>query len=852
MAVQVGTLVVQLEARVARLERGLRQGNRAVKGFEAKTNRTLRRIGRGFARLGRRVLGLGALLGAAAGAFSAAAIIRGAIDAASAVDSYRIRLEFLIGSQIQANNAIGNLIGFAQRVAPSLKDIIEAAATLGTVALGSARKIDTLTRTAANIAAVTGLTLTQSAQNLQRALSAGIGAADLFRERGVRAVVEALTGVSNLIAVPLEDVDRLMRQVFGPRGTFGEAAEAFAVTLPGAISRAGDALFKFSAALGEAITPAVIGIINKIIEALGWLERQVEDNEDRISEFARRGLIAAVKAIGFFAKAVVSSVKAWINFRQGLRAVQIALFKLTVFLTRTAPIIGLVLGGPLGLAAGLALRAAVNIEEMKEAIKVAEAEAVEAGISVEKWNTELDDLNSTIDTVIDTASDLGKAGVAAMNEAEQAAAQTLAALRQQLAVARPAVDPRTLREVEAAIARQTKMLDQRRQAEIEAGEPIQGRILALQQEGQQLEENLAKTTAGIMRIQAVLTQTREQHAVVTGELAAQEALLAVGTGDVKEIEEKIAVLKEEEEFLTRRTAALLKEIKQDEEGLVTIRQRSAKALKDISAEQERLATKQTNLENVRASAMTRLFSMLQTLKAIDEERQIALANEVRTRLEAASGVEEQAEVLLDLMSKVGDEIKKGTEAAAPKFSETIGGALSSGIGDALMSVVRGEGFNFAQLLSSTAGDLMQESFNRVLKDLGTKLNEILDDAFSGIGGAGLGGALSAAAGFALMFISSAMESTEASTRRARISDQAVESVEATRGIVVGPTEVPIFQVGNAIADAFIPVEGLLRETNDILRDIRSGGGIVGTTAGVVEFDLEDALEEGLNSSPALG
>ena len=46
-----------------------------------------------------------------------------------------------------------------------------------------------------NVAAVTGLDFETTASQIQRAFSGGIGAADLFRERGVRALLGFKAGV---------------------------------------------------------------------------------------------------------------------------------------------------------------------------------------------------------------------------------------------------------------------------------------------------------------------------------------------------------------------------------------------------------------------------------------------------------------------------------------------------------------------------------------------------------------------------------------------------------------------------------------------------------------------------------
>lgn len=117
------------------------------------------------------------------------------------------------------------------------------------------------------------------------------------------------------------------------------------------------------------------------------------------------------------------------------------------------------------------------------------------------------------------------------------------------------------------------------------------------------------------------------------------------------------------------------------------------------------------------------------------------------------------------------------------------------------------------------------------------------------GGANIGAGLASLA-VAGGLIAAGFASTKKSASSS-ISSSAVENVQATRGVVVGPQDIAIFKVGDAIADAFVPITALAETRNALLGQILAavrGDGIPGSeSAGAL-----DALLAGeLNTSPSL-
>lgn len=235
--------------------------------------KNVKSLRRGFAALGAVV---------AAGIF--VKITKGFVDAVSITEQLRIRLDVVLQSQRKANQAFEEFEELAARMPFTLKEIIDGGATLAAVAESSVRKLSVLTQAAANIAASTGLTLKQTSENLLRSLSSGIGAADLFRERGVRQIIEVLLEIDDLTKESLEEQGKAFLKVYGPGGILGNATDKLTNTVKGQFSLVSDAVFKFQRKVGEAIVDT--GLLQETVDALIELFEDPDSIEGMSSAFS--------------------------------------------------------------------------------------------------------------------------------------------------------------------------------------------------------------------------------------------------------------------------------------------------------------------------------------------------------------------------------------------------------------------------------------------------------------------------------------------------------------------------------------------------------------------------------------
>lgn len=826
MALEVGKLIVELEARVNRLESGLRRGGAAVNSFRARASRAFSALGASLRRLTFRFTGFTALIAGVAGGASFVGIARGAIEAASAIDGFEIRLQNLIGSQELTTRTLDELQKTAQRVAPSLRDIVDAAATLGTVALGNAPRIRELTDTALNIQAVTGLTLTQSAQNLQRALSAGIGAADLFRERGVRAVLEALTDIPNLIDAPISEVARAFDEVFGPNGRFQGAAEDFKLTLPGAISVTRDALFNFSAALGEALSPVIIGaLFEVIIPGFNRLTALIKNNREEIADLARRGFQV-------FANIAITTARGVIAIIRGFGQLRIATLRLSAAVLANLPKIAAALavfGGPAGIALALGLLKITNgFSGIQEAAETASAAADDLQKEFDENNVTLDKLSAELDKASSKVSRFGERTLKEVTEAERAAQTRLAGLREAFASAAPSVDPKTQREVESALSRQISLLGQLDQQFTKVGSTTAAEIVRLGEQERKLRQNAETARRGLAQLNAFAAAFRKQAAAGNISLEERNFLLTKAANTEKAADAERARLAATE----GRTAA----------ALLTIKERIAEL------EAQGLDLERRRIEG--AQGLGAGLAELQRLEAQIPEQQRKAAEilaDFQNRISEATTLEEQVKVLEEFGRRIAEGIRDANEEIRSAVDATFSQPLFNSIKGVFDQLIRGEVPSFAEALADTSAQLLQSSVSLVLRDLQKSLTDILRS--SGVGESGAG-ALAGALGIAGTFLARQFAGRQASVTSDQV-DSIVDSAQQVRGVVVGPTDIPIFQVANAIADAFIPIEALLGEQLAVQRQIRDRLGVAGGVDTAGQLVVDDVAAAELNAGPTL-
>jgi hypothetical protein len=206
-----------------------------------KTKQAFGNLEKGLGKLKQSVFNLkNAFIGLGAGM-----VIRNLVNTGKEIENLRTRLKFLLKDTNEGAKAFDNMSKFASKVPFSLEEI--GAGVLATVT-DNADDLQKMLEITGNVAAVTGLDFQISAEQIQRSFSAGIGAADLFREKGVRNMLGFKAGAN----VSIEETVMAFEKVFGKGGRFGKATDELAQTFTGTLSMIGDKVFAFKKTLLDA------------------------------------------------------------------------------------------------------------------------------------------------------------------------------------------------------------------------------------------------------------------------------------------------------------------------------------------------------------------------------------------------------------------------------------------------------------------------------------------------------------------------------------------------------------------------------------------------------------------------
>jgi len=296
----------------------------------------------------------------------------------------------------------------------------------------------------------------------------------------------------------------------------------------------------------------------------------------------------------------------------------------------------------------------------------------------------------------------------------------------------------------------------------------------------------------------------DEQAAINRLIALQNSLRRALAAQIDPLDAKLEKLRQQEELAVKLA------IRAGDE------RKAAQALNLIYQSRIRIYSQIENLNRSAAALQRQILADIQAINAISPQFAADLQKALQAALLTAGGLEDIVRALRDVARQAGDtrrDLEDELGQAAKDFGQEVGSQLTSAIRRAL----RGEGLDIMEIVFDQGARLFEkalvsslerafEAFRKLIDDLGDKLGTILGGSSNG-----LGKAFGAAIGVASLFLEGALAKTKTNTTR-RVVSSAVESTQATRGVVAGPTEISIFQVGASLEDA-------LEDTNSILRDI---------------------------------
>lgn len=262
-----------------------------------------------FAALGT-TLKVGVGVGLAAVSVGIGKFVKDTFDAGKLTESLQVRFKLLFGTVEEGSKAFDVMNKFASKVPFSLEAIAAGSGNLAVIS-DDADQLNKILEVTGNVAAATGLDFRQTAEQIQRSFAGGIASADVFRERGVRAMLGFEVGAK----VSIEETKKRFFEVFANGGQFSKATKDFEQTLEAQVSFVQDAYFRFRQA---AAAPLFAGVKAQLVELVG----NFKENDEQLKALAKRvgeSLARGFENLGKLIKFIIA------NFDNLVKAIKIFL-----------------------------------------------------------------------------------------------------------------------------------------------------------------------------------------------------------------------------------------------------------------------------------------------------------------------------------------------------------------------------------------------------------------------------------------------------------------------------------------------------------------------------------------------
>ena len=170
------------------------------------------------------------------------------VQTASEMETFNIRLRVVLGSAEKGSKVFQEMRKYAAQVPFTFKQVMESAAQLGGIMEDGSKEIKKWMPLIGDIAAATGLGIQQTTTQIIRMYSAGAASADLFRERGVLAMLGFKAGVK----YTAEETRRMLMDAWtDPESKFRGATDELKSSWKGLTSMMSDAWTEFQLTIME-------------------------------------------------------------------------------------------------------------------------------------------------------------------------------------------------------------------------------------------------------------------------------------------------------------------------------------------------------------------------------------------------------------------------------------------------------------------------------------------------------------------------------------------------------------------------------------------------------------------------
>ncbi len=231
----------------------------------------------------------------------------GFLESGNATEQYQARLETLLGSQKEGSRLFKEMADYAARVPFEFNNVMASATQLAGVMKGGVNEIKAWMPMIGDLAAASGLSIEETTGQVIRMYSAGAGAADLFRERGILAMMGFQAGATYSAE---ETRKKMMDEWTKADSQFKGATDKLAGTWEGAMSMMKDKWFQFKDAVMKA------GVMDWLKASLGLLQNEMDaafdnGNAQKWAQTVATYVISALEMIAKGAAYVADAFRGW-------------------------------------------------------------------------------------------------------------------------------------------------------------------------------------------------------------------------------------------------------------------------------------------------------------------------------------------------------------------------------------------------------------------------------------------------------------------------------------------------------------------------------------------------------------
>jgi len=249
----------------------------------------------------------------AAGVYAITKASKSFIEAAAYTEGLSTRLRALLGSVEEGNKLFKLLADYAGKVPFEYREVMAAATQLAGIMRGGSDQIMKWMPLIGDLAAAAGLGIQQTTEQVMRMLSAGAASADMFRERGILAMLGFTAGVK----YSAEETKQILWEAWtGVGSKFKGLTQELAKNWDGLTSMMSDAWFKLKESLGVILLPALKIIVMWITNIINRMKDWVATNRVATQSIMKEGLLKIVDGLKATSTGVQLVMHSWYGWRQ--------------------------------------------------------------------------------------------------------------------------------------------------------------------------------------------------------------------------------------------------------------------------------------------------------------------------------------------------------------------------------------------------------------------------------------------------------------------------------------------------------------------------------------------------------